>query len=295
MKKKLIAVTLTTTIALAALAGCGNASSDATGLDSSDKDTSAVAENGVTTITVGYPTSSFPLAYEDESGNLTGYEIEVLKEVDERLEDIQFEYETAGQDALYAGLGTGKYDLVISNAFYTDQRAENYVLTENPIGASVVGTILRKDVTGIETFEDIATNKLKLSPILAGDGLYFVVYQYNQANPDNQIELTATDDPNSFIESVGWVAEGRYDVSLYPRNYWESVIADENGELHQYYDQVQFIENRSVNTYAVLAKGEEDIAKEISDQFGALKEEGFLEKLSEQFYGYNAFAYNSEN
>ena len=86
-----------------------------------------------------------------------------------------------------------------------------------------------------------------------------------------------------------------YDVSLYPRNYWESVIADENGELHQYYDQVQFIENRSVNTYAVLAKGEEDIAKEISDQFGALKEEGFLEKLSEQFYGYNAFAYNSEN
>lgn len=284
--KKLITLGLIVTVVAGMMTGCG------AGTDS----TSGQAEgtDGVTKVTVGYASNAYPLAYQDEAGNFTGYELEVLKEADQRLENYEFEYVEGAQDALYAGLGTGKYDLVVTNAFYTDERAENYILPENPLGASLVGIVLKKDVSGIATFEDAAKADLSLAPILAGDGLYFVVAKYNESNPDNQIELTATDSATSFMDSIGWVAEGRYDFAAWPKNYWEQVVKAEDGSLHEYYDQLQFVECRSVYTYPVIAKGQEQLAEELNSVLGDLYHEGLLEKLSNQFYGYNAFQYAEE-
>ncbi len=165
------------------------------------------ASGEVQTVKVAWQTNSYPLAYEDESGNLTGYEIEVIKLVDEALPQYNFEFELAGtQDAEYAGLSAGKYDVVLSNAFYTKERDEAYALPENPIGASLVGIIVKKGTEGVTDFASAASANYKLSPILAGDGLYYVVYKYNEENPDNQINLEATDSADSFMNSLGWVA-----------------------------------------------------------------------------------------
>ena len=138
------------------------------------------AAGDVTTVKVAWQTNAFPLAYEDENGNLTGYEIEVMKLVDEALPEYEFEFELAGtQDAEYAGLSAGKYDVVLSNAFYTKDRDEAYALPKNPIGASLVGIFVKKGTEGITDFASAATAGAKLTPILAGDGLYYVVYKYN--------------------------------------------------------------------------------------------------------------------
>lgn len=255
----------------------------------------AEEENGeVKKVVVGYASNAYPLAYQEEDGTFTGYELEVLKAADERLENYEFEYVEGVQDALYAGLGTGKYDLVVTNAFYTEERAENYILPENPLGASLVGMILKKDLTGIENFEDAAKADLSLAPILAGDGLYYVVAKYNESNPDHQIELSATDNANSFMDAVGWVAEGRYDFAAWPRNYWEQVVKAEDGSLHDYYDQLQFVECRSVYTYPVIAKGQEELAEELNGVLGDLYDEGLMVELSNEFYGYNVFEYENE-
>ncbi|MCM1176074.1 MAG: transporter substrate-binding domain-containing protein [Blautia sp.] len=248
-------------------------------------------ENGVKKIVVGYASNGYPLAYQDEDGNYTGYELEVLKEADRRLEDYEFEYVEGAQDALYAGLGTQKYDLVVTNAFYTEERAKNYILPEHPLGASLVGLILKKDISGIATMEDAAKADLSLAPILAGDGLYYVVAQYNEENPGNQLELSATDDAASFMNAVSWIAEGRYDTAAWPRNYWEQVVKAEDGSLHDYFDELQFVECRSVYTYPVIAKGQEALAEALDPILNDLYEEGLLEELSEQFYGYDVFQY----
>lgn len=281
-----------TGIVIAALAagisGCGSSAS-------ADKETNeSTASGGVKTIQVGYVTSSYPLSYEDENGNLTGYEIEVLKLVDEKLKDYQFEYSSAAQDALYTGLGSGQYDLVISNAFYTEDRAKNYILTENPLGASLVGLVVPKGTKDVTDFESAAKKKLSISPVMSGDGLYYVLYKYNEEHKDNQIEINVSDSPDAFQNSISWVADGRYDYAIYPRNFFESLVKAEDGSLHEYNDKVDFIESNSVYTYPVIAKDEQTFADEVNDALGELKEEGKLEELSEKFYGYNAFQYDNE-
>ena len=254
------------------------------------------ASGEVQTVKVAWQTNSYPLAYEDESGNLTGYEIEVIKLVDEALPQYNFEFELAGtQDAEYAGLSAGKYDVVLSNAFYTKERDEAYALPENPIGASLVGIIVKKGTEGVTDFASAASANYKLSPILAGDGLYYVVYKYNEENPDNQINLEATDSADSFMNSLGWVAEGRYDFALWPKNYYEQLVINEEGDLHEYDEKLDFYDCRSVYTYSVVRKDEQELADAISVELGKLREDGTLSKLSEQFYGYDAFQYDSSN
>ncbi|MCH4190787.1 MAG: transporter substrate-binding domain-containing protein [Butyrivibrio sp.] len=259
------------------------------------KQAGTASSGSVKTIQVGYVENSYPLDYEDEKGNLTGYEIEVLKLIDEKLPDYQFEYSSGAQDALFAGLGTGKYDLVVTNSFYTKERAENYILPKNPLGASLVGMVLPKSETDIKSFSDAAKAGLKLAPILAGDGLYYVIDQYNQENQSNQIKLEATDSGDSFMSSISWVAEGRYDFAIWPKNYWEKIVAAKDGSLHQYANQVQFIECKSVHTYPVIAKGEDAFAAEVDTALGEIYQSGEMQELSKKFYGYDAFAYDSDN
>ena len=313
--RKTAALSLALTFSLAGT-GCGSKGTTAepatsAEAEATEADTEAVTEGkategeateaateaagDVTTVKVAWQTNAFPLAYEDENGNLTGYEIEVMKLVDEALPEYEFEFELAGtQDAEYAGLSAGKYDVVLSNAFYTKDRDEAYALPKNPIGASLVGIFVKKGTEGITDFASAATAGAKLTPILAGDGLYYVVYKYNEENPDNQINLEATDSADAFMNSLGWVAEGRYDFAVWPKNYYEQLVTAESGELHDYDAQLDFYDCRSVYTYSVVRKDEPELADAISGVLGTLREDGTLSKLSTEFYGYDAFQYDSE-
>lgn len=285
--KRTLGLGLAAALTLSA-AGCGSSNNEANA--SSTENT----EGGVQKIKVAWQSNSYPLAYEDESGNLTGYEIEVLKLVDEQLADYEFEYELAGgQDAQYAGLSSGKYDLVLSNAFYTKERDEQYSLPKNPLGASLVGIIVPKGTEDIKDFESAAKSGKKLAPILAGDGLYYVVYKYNEENPDNQIELEATDNADSFMNAISWVGDGRYDFAVWPKNYYEQIVVSPEGELHDYDAKLDFYECRSVYTYPIISKDKPEVAEAISEVLGKLKDEGKLSELSEKFYGYDAFKYDT--
>ena len=296
--KKTVALSLAFTLALTGTA-CTKKADDAKTTTQAENADAGNADSGSTDgvrkVKISWQTNSYPLAYEDDNGNLTGYEIEVLKLVDEALPDYEFEYQDpVAQDAQYAGLSSGKYDLVLSNAFYTAERDEAYSLPKNPLGASLVGIILKKGTEGITDFASAAKAGIKLAPILAGDGLYYVVYKYNEENPDNQINLEATDSADSFMNSIGWVAEGRYDFAVWPKNYYEQLVTADGGELHDYSDKLDFYDCRSVYTYPIIRKDEPEVAEAISEVLGKLREEGKLSELSEKFYGYDAFMYDSE-
>ena len=286
MKKfKLVSLVLSLVLAVGLISGCKKSDTD------KDK-----AAKGKKVIKVAYQINSYPLAYEDESGKLTGYEIEVMKLLDKELKDYDFEFVNGGnQEAQYTGLTSGKFDVVLSNAFYTEERDKAYNLPKNPLGASLVGLVLPAKNNDIKSFEDVAKKKAKLTPILAGDGLYYVVYKYNQENKDNQIKLTATDDANSFMNAISWVAEGRYDTAVWPKNYYEQIVIDKKGDLHDYNDKVKFVECRSVYTYPVIKKDLKEFSDAASEGLGKIKKTGKLTELSKKFYGYDAFAYDSSN
>ena len=66
----------------------------------------------------------------------------------------------------------GKYDIGTKGAWYTDERAKKFVIPSEPVGASIIGFIVRKeDEQKYKTIDDFAKNKRKLIPIsFADDG-----------------------------------------------------------------------------------------------------------------------------
>ena len=79
MKKKITALLLTTALTMAAVTGCGSAGSNAKA--------SAPADEGKIAVHVATAQNSVPVSYHDDDDNLTGYDVEALRLVAEKLSD----------------------------------------------------------------------------------------------------------------------------------------------------------------------------------------------------------------
>lgn len=284
MRKKLMTLLLAGSMILS-LAACEKQGSEAA---------TSQAEAGKIVVRVASVTNGYPTSYYGDDGVKTGYDVEVMKKVETALSDkYTFEWYDAEQDAIYTGLSTGKYDIALTNAYYTEERAENYILPENAIGASPAGLIVRKEDSDIKTLSDAATAGFKAAPHLAGDGNTYLYQKYNAENPDNPLDYTISDDPNSFTALIQYIAEGRYDCAIYPSIYYETLVTAEDGSLHEYADKLSFNVYYPVDTYTVIAKGQDELAADVSAELGKLKEDGTLSSLAIEFYGFDPFDTNS--
>ena len=99
-----------TGIASALLLGaCGNA-------DASEDDHEAAANPDAETIVVGTGNAYQPFVYLDENGELDGYDVAVLKAVDEKLDQYNFEYESSDFKNILTSLFL--FNNIIRNFFY---------------------------------------------------------------------------------------------------------------------------------------------------------------------------------
>ncbi len=64
-----------------------------------------------------------PLEFVDEYGDIVGFEIDLLKEL-EGVTDYTFEVKNVSWDGIFAGLANGAYDGVISGVSVTDERKQ---------------------------------------------------------------------------------------------------------------------------------------------------------------------------
>jgi polar amino acid transport system substrate-binding protein len=65
-----------------------------------------------------------PLEFVDENGEVVGFEIDLLKEL-EGVTDYTFEVKNVSWDGIFAGLANGAYDGVISGVSVTDERKKS--------------------------------------------------------------------------------------------------------------------------------------------------------------------------
>ncbi|MGD7045043.1 transporter substrate-binding domain-containing protein [Jeotgalibacillus proteolyticus] len=137
---------------MALLAACGSGSSDNSGEESNsvwDK----IQEEGVITVATSgtlYPTSY----YDSETEELTGFEVEVVLEMAERL-DLEVDFEEIGFDGMLTAVNSGQVDLAANDIEITDERKDKFAFS-TPIKHSYGTAIVREDdLSGIETFEDL--------------------------------------------------------------------------------------------------------------------------------------------
>jgi len=257
----------------------------------SSKENNSSDNSGVRTIKIAYAQTGKPITFQDEKGNATGYDVEVLKLIDEKLLQYQFEFIPTTDDDLLIGVESGKYHLGLKNAFYTDARAEKYIYPKEYLGASASGLLIRKEDEGIvNDLSDIASLGKKLLPIAPQDAQYALVQKYNEENPDNQINVETSE---SFVvqDGIVWISEGRYDAWLVIKSTYDANVVAEDGPYHYLNEELSWSTFSATKTWPLFNREEQELADAYDEAIKELKEEGKIKELLIQFLGEDTSQY----
>jgi L-cystine transport system substrate-binding protein len=138
--KFLLALTLSAVL----LSACGTADKS--------KDTGSDKEDNV--LTIGTEATYPPFSYRDKKTNdITGYDVEVAKEVAKRL-DMKPKFVATEWKNMFTSLDSKRFDLVANQVTITDERKQKYVFS-TPYTVSGGQVIVNKDNTDINGIDDL--------------------------------------------------------------------------------------------------------------------------------------------
>lgn len=265
------------------LAACGN-NETATENEQPEK---VQETQDVTKIKVAFAQAAKPITYVDENGNPAGYDVEAMMLVDEALEDYEFEFVPTTDEDLFIGVEQGKYQVGVKNAFYTEEREENFLFPKEFLGLSSAGLLLPADQSNIKNLSDFATSEMTLAPIAASSAQYTLVADYNEANQFNEVELEAGEEFN--LDVVQWVNEGRADGAITIEALYTAQVLDENGPYYEFKDDLVYNEFAVIKTWPLFNKEQEQFAAAYDDAIKEIRESGALSELMEKHYGKDLF------
>ena len=207
-----------------------------------------------------------PWTYHDESNALVGFDVEVATRIAEimGLEPVFYESEW---DGLFAGLNSGRYDIVANGVEVTDERAQAYDFSE-PYAYINTVIIVRDDNDDIKSFEDLE-GKTTANTLASTYSLLAESYGAKATGVD------------SLADTILLVEQGRVDATL-------------NAD-------VSFFDYMKVHTDAPLKivaetdtpskvsipvrKGEPEFLEAIDDAIVQLRESGELREISIKYFG----------
>lgn len=252
------------------LSACGNTDSPSVG--ASDLSTSQTAwekieEEGVFKIATSG--TLFPSSYHGDDNELTGYEIELVEEIANRL-DIEIEFMEIGVDGMLTAVQSGQVDAAINGFDITSKRQEDYLFTE-PYKYSFGGLVVRtSDNSGIESMDDWNGKKA------AGGATTTYIALAKQLGAEAVTYDNATND--IFFRDV---ASGRTD--FIPNDYYVSNTAVQQfSELGVKMSDLKYNPSEQA---IVLNKDDNSTKEKIDPILAELNKEGILTELSKEFYG----------
>lgn len=263
-----------------------------TGKTSASADSSQSSSDKVTTLQVAHNQNYVPYDFVNDKGKSDGFEVAVLKAVDDKLKNYKFEYTGTSDEDLLIGLESGKYDIGVKGAWYTEERAQKFVIPDQAIGASVIGFAVRKaDENKYKDIDSFAKAGGKLVPISPQNAQYNVIQEYNK-KAKHPIELKESES-FSVADAYAWVLEGRYDAYFSIKLSFEEAVQKEDGAYHQYADQLTWFPYKGIETYPLIHKNDTNkaFAKEYDKAIKELQKDGTIAKLSEKYFGEDVFSY----
>ncbi|WP_292761862.1 amino acid ABC transporter substrate-binding protein [Microbacterium sp. UBA3486] len=155
MSRRLIAVTALV-VAAAALTACSGSSTPAS--TSGSGESSASSEYGLAkdgTLTVGTEGTYRPFSFHGDNGagELTGYDVEIIEAVADKL-GLEVKFEETQWDAIFAGLDAGRFDVIANQVTINDEREAKYLFS-TPYTVSPGVIVVNEDDDSISSFADL--------------------------------------------------------------------------------------------------------------------------------------------
>ncbi len=265
--KKIVGFGLITFVSMT-LAACGsNESSSDSAKNTSDTAWSEIEDRG--TIKVATSGTLYPSSFhEAETDKLTGYEVEIIREVANRL-DLEVDFTEMGVDGMLTSVNSGAIDIAAMGIDRNGENADKYNYTipyKYSFGAMVVR---ESDDSGIETLEDLKGKKA------AGAATTSYMKVARHFGAEEVIYDNATND--QYLQDV---ANGRTDVILndyYSQKMAVAALPEIPVKVHDIFY------NPSETNYAIK-KGNDLLTDKVNTILEEMKADGTLTELSKQFY-----------
>ncbi|WP_241152369.1 ABC transporter substrate-binding protein/permease [Vaginisenegalia massiliensis] len=231
------------------------------------------------TVVVGTTGSTKPMNFHDDKGQLTGFEIELLKEVDRRDDQLHFEFELTEFPSLFAGLDSKKFDLVANNLGESKERRQKYLYSLYPYIISHNKLITADPSSKDLTMDDMKGKKFGVVP---SSPQAMFLEKYNKANPDKAVQIIYVDtNPPQIIQDVH---NGRLDAAIYASTYIHDVE-----KTYGYKLKASPIANEDAikppGSYLIYRIEDKALRDQIDRQLEAIRQDGTLTKISQKYIG----------
>ena len=217
-------------------------------------------------IKIGLEGTYPPFSFVDESGKLTGFEVELSEALAKEL-GVKVKLQATPWDGILAALESKRLDAVVNQVTISDARKQKYDFSTPYTISGIQALTLAKNVDTIKTADDLAGKKI-------GVGLGTNYEQWLKENQPKAIVKTYNDDPTKFQD----LRIGRVDAILIDR-----LAALEYAKKAKDTAAAGAAFSRQEAGIA-LRKGEPELLAAVNKALDKLRADGTLKKLSEKYF-----------
>lgn len=240
--------------------------------DTGDDDTSAAAnslaaiqEAGV--IVVGTEGTYKPFTYHaDGTGDLTGYDVEVIEAVADKL-GVEVQFEETQWDAIFAGLEAGRFAVIANQVSINEEREAKYDFS-TPYTVSPGVIVVRADDDSISSFADLAGKTTA------------------QSLTSNWYELATESGANveaveGWAQAVALLEQGRVDATINDSLTYLDYVKQTGTTTLKIAAET---DDPSLNAFA-FKKGNTELRDAVNTALEELAADGTLATISEKYFG----------
>lgn len=225
-----------------------------------------INKDEVETLKVGTEGTYAPFTFHDETGKLTGFDVEIAEEVARRM-GVEIEFIETKWDGMFAGLDSKRFDMVANQVGIRADREEKYDFSIPYIQSRAV-LIVSDTNTEINSFTDLNGKK-------AGQSL---TSNYGKMAQDNGAELVAVD---GFNQSIELLNSSRIDATINDSlSYLDYKKQKPDAAI-----KIVATEDEASQSGLLFRKGNEDLVEKVNAALEAMIQDGTFEEISVKWFG----------
>ena len=220
------------------------------------------------TLLVGTEGTYAPFTFHDKSGKLTGFDVEVIRKVAEKL-GLKVEFKETQWDAMYAAINAKRFDVIANQTNPSPERLKKYSFT-TPYNYSGGVIVTKSSDNSIKSFEDLKGRKSAQS----------ATSNWGKDAKAAGAQILVVD---GLAQSLELIKQGRAEATINDKlavlDYFKQ---HPNSGLKIAYDRG----DKTPAAFAFL-QGEDALITKFNQVLEALRQDGTLKQISIEWFGYD--------
>ncbi|MEV8220433.1 amino acid ABC transporter substrate-binding protein [Microbacterium sp. NPDC077391] len=266
MSRRLIAATALIVVAAALTACSGSTAPASSGSATSGGSDFGLVSDGTLTVATEGTYRPFSFHADGGTGELTGYDVEIIQAVADKL-GLKVEFQETQWDAIFAGLDAGRFDVIANQVTINDDREANYLFSE-PYTVSPGVIVVKDDDDSISSFADLDGKTAAQS----------LTSNWNDLAKESGATVEAVE---GWAQAVALLRQGRVDATINDKlTFLDYETTDGPTGL-----KIAAETDEAGEQAFVFTKDKSALVKAVDGALDELRADGTLAEISDKYFG----------